>query len=139
MKHTVLKGGTMNAPYLEEAQLSARIGQNLLRLRKLSGMSQTQLGDAIGLSFQQIQKYENGKNRFPADKLFLVAQVLKVDISEFFEGIDASQITEDDKLSPEQMREHKKILSLLHKSPNADDLKTARKMLALFFQNKRQQ
>jgi transcriptional regulator with XRE-family HTH domain len=50
------------------------------------GMSQTDLGDALGVTFQQIQKYEKGTNRIGAGRLHRLAEVLKVDPAFFFEG-----------------------------------------------------
>ncbi len=50
------------------------------------GMSQTKLADSIGLTFQQVQKYEKGTNRMGSSRLQQVADVLKVPISFFFEG-----------------------------------------------------
>jgi transcriptional regulator with XRE-family HTH domain len=49
-------------------------------------MSQSELGKALGVTFQQIQKYENGKNRVGASRLHLVATALNVPISELFES-----------------------------------------------------
>lgn len=51
-------------------------------------MSQTALAEALGLTFQQIQKYERGANRVSASKLFDMAKVLGVSISYFFQGLD---------------------------------------------------
>ena len=50
-------------------------------------ISQTKLGDALGITFQQVQKYENGGNRIGASNLYKIAQVLDVDVGFFFEGI----------------------------------------------------
>ena len=50
-------------------------------------MSQTKLGEAIGVTFQQVQKYENGTNRVGAGNLFKVAQALGVDVGFFYEGL----------------------------------------------------
>jgi transcriptional regulator with XRE-family HTH domain len=52
------------------------------------GMTQTQLGDAVGIKFQQIQKYETGANRISASRMWDIAKVLEVPISFFFEGLD---------------------------------------------------
>jgi transcriptional regulator with XRE-family HTH domain len=54
--------------------------------RKMLGMSQTALGDALGLSFQQIQKYEKGTNRMGASRLQHISQILQVAVPFFFEG-----------------------------------------------------
>jgi len=75
-----------DTPHPVEIHVGARI-----RLRrKLMGMSQQDLSRAIGLTFQQLQKYEKGTNRISASKLYGVAQALKVSISYFFDGLDAS-------------------------------------------------
>jgi transcriptional regulator with XRE-family HTH domain len=53
----------------------------------MSGMTQQQLAEKVGIKFQQIQKYETGMNRVSASRLFDVAQALDVPISFFFEGL----------------------------------------------------
>lgn len=55
-------------------------------------MTQTQLAEKLGVRFQQIQKYENGKNRISASRLFLCAQALDVPVESFFEGIDNQRL-----------------------------------------------
>lgn len=60
------------------------VGSNLRRLRVRKGVSQSAIGDALGITFQQIQKYEKGTNRISASKLHDMAQVLDVDILAFF-------------------------------------------------------
>lgn len=61
---------------------------NRLRLRRtLNGMSQERLGEAVGLTFQQIQKYEKGANRIGASRLYQFSQILSVPPSFFFDGI----------------------------------------------------
>lgn len=50
-------------------------------------MSQMKLGDALGLTFQQVQKYENGKNRISAATLYKVASILQTPVSFFFQGL----------------------------------------------------
>ncbi|TAJ95045.1 MAG: XRE family transcriptional regulator [Reyranella sp.] len=53
-------------------------------------MSQTDLGKAVGLTFQQVQKYERGFNRVSSSRLFEFAKVLDVPVAHFFEGMDAA-------------------------------------------------
>jgi transcriptional regulator with XRE-family HTH domain len=61
---------------------------NRLRLRRmLIGMSQERLGDLLGLTFQQVQKYEKGVNRIGAGRLYQVAHILGVPINYFYEGV----------------------------------------------------
>lgn len=64
------------------------VGQRIRLRRKLAGASQTQVADALGLTFQQLQKYERGTNRISASKLQALALHLQVPISWFFEGLD---------------------------------------------------
>ena len=56
--------------------------------RTILGMNQTQLGKAVGITFQQVQKYENGANRISASKLYQFASVLGVPVSFFFEDAE---------------------------------------------------
>lgn len=59
--------------------------------RTLLGLSQEKLGEAIGLTFQQVQKYERGSNRISAGTLYRLGQVLDVPVSFFFDCYDAPQ------------------------------------------------
>ena len=58
--------------------------------RKLLGMSQTGLGDALGVTFQQVQKYERGTNRISASRLYDLSRMLDVSIEHFFEDVPAN-------------------------------------------------
>ena len=62
------------------------VGERIRLLRKRRNMSQTDLGKALGVTFQQVQKYENGKNRVGASRLHQVATALNVPITELFDG-----------------------------------------------------
>ena len=62
------------------------VGSRVRMRRLMLGMSQTKLADAIGITFQQVQKYEKGTNRMGSSRLQQVANVLKAPISFFFEG-----------------------------------------------------
>ena len=68
--------------------IDALVGAPVRRRRTLLGLSQEMLAAAIGLTFQQVQKYERGANRISASRLFEVARVLEVPISCFFDGIE---------------------------------------------------
>jgi transcriptional regulator with XRE-family HTH domain len=59
--------------------------------RMMLSMSQEKLGDALGLTFQQVQKYEKGANRIGASRLQHIAQILQVPVSFFFEGGPAAE------------------------------------------------
>ncbi|NQW47280.1 MAG: helix-turn-helix transcriptional regulator [Planctomycetes bacterium] len=66
------------------------VGSRFRQRRSLLGMSQTAVGDAAGLTFQQIQKYERGSNRISASRLFEFAKVLDVPVSYFFDEMPAN-------------------------------------------------
>jgi len=68
--------------------IDVHVGNRLRTRRTLLGLSQMALAEAIGLTFQQIQKYEKGANRMGASRLYDLSQVLGVDIDYFFEGMD---------------------------------------------------
>ena len=63
------------------------VGTRVRMRRLMLGMSQTTLADALGLSFQQVQKYEKGKNRISASRLQQISNVLQVPVPFFFEGL----------------------------------------------------
>ncbi|MCZ6742973.1 MAG: helix-turn-helix transcriptional regulator [Alphaproteobacteria bacterium] len=69
--------------------IDGHVGARVRRRRTLLGMSQTGLGAALGLSFQQVQKYERGANRISASRLYDLSRVLDVSIEHFFEDIPA--------------------------------------------------
>lgn len=63
------------------------VGKRIRARRHAMGISQTDLGDAIGVKFQQIQKYETGANRVSASRLWAISEKLGVEVVYFFEGI----------------------------------------------------
>ena len=65
------------------------VGARLRMRRMILGMSQSKLGELLGVTFQQIQKYENGSNRISVHRLRLTARALEVSPSYFLEGIIA--------------------------------------------------
>ena len=67
------------------------VGQRLRQRRTLMGISQTELGEAVGLSFQQIQKYERGANRVGASRLFEFSRILDVPIEFFFDEMPKAE------------------------------------------------
>src|SRR5690348_18309853 len=67
--------------------IDIHVGSRVRLRRTLLGMSQEKLGEAIGLTFQQVQKYERGANRVGSSRLFDLGRVLDVPISYFFEDM----------------------------------------------------
>ena len=65
--------------------IDVHVGARLRQRRILLGMSQTTLGNAAGITFQQVQKYEGGGNRISSSRLFEFAKILNVPVSHFFE------------------------------------------------------
>jgi transcriptional regulator with XRE-family HTH domain len=69
--------------------IDKHVGSRVRMRRMMLGMSQEKLGDALGLTFQQVQKYEKGSNRIGASRLQQISLILQVPISFFFEGAPA--------------------------------------------------
>ncbi len=67
--------------------IDVHVGTRVRQRRVLLGMTQTGLADALGLTFQQVQKYENGKNRVSASRLFDLSQVFDLPVEHFFEDM----------------------------------------------------
>ncbi len=67
--------------------VDVHVGSRVRQRRTLLGMTQTDLGDALGLTFQQVQKYERGTNRISASRLCELSRVLNVSIEFFFEDM----------------------------------------------------
>ena len=63
------------------------VGGRIRMRRRILGISQEKLADALGLTFQQVQKYERGANRVSASKLYEIARTLQAPITYFFEGL----------------------------------------------------
>jgi transcriptional regulator with XRE-family HTH domain len=72
-------------------RIDVLVGQRIRALRCAQGMSQADLGQRVGVRFQQIQKYESGANRVSASRLLALAQTLGVGVSHFFDGIEPSE------------------------------------------------
>jgi transcriptional regulator with XRE-family HTH domain len=68
--------------------IDVRVGGRLRLRRNMLGLSQEKLGEAIGLTFQQVQKYERGANRIGASRLYELSRVLDVPVSFFFDNTD---------------------------------------------------
>ena len=71
----------------EPQEVDRHVGSRVRMQRMAIGMSQEKLGDACGITFQQIQKYEKGTNRMGASRLHQIARVLQVPVEFFYEGV----------------------------------------------------
>lgn len=121
------------------------VGNRLRKRRTFLGLSQETLGASVGLTFQQVQKYERGTNRIGASRLFHLSQILDVDQNYFFEDIpvDLAQqagipmehmqgLSEEmqAKLEPDPMAQ-KETMDLIRAYYAIDDAAIRRKMLEL--------
>ncbi len=88
----------------ENDQIDKYVGARLRLRRKLLGFSQTKLADAVGLTFQQIQKYERGKSRIAASRLWTLAHAMRVPVSYFFDGLDEPAPIIDEPLGASELR-----------------------------------
>ncbi len=70
--------------------IDLHVGNRVRQRRRLLGMTQQKLADAVRIRFQQIQKYESGANRISASRLWTLSMALEVPISYFFEGADVA-------------------------------------------------
>ena len=92
--------------------VDVHVGSKLRLRRTLLGMSQEKLGDAIGLTFQQVQKYERGANRVGASRLYDLARVLEVPVEYFFADMPDEVASQ----SPVRLREinEEKVEAFVH-------------------------
>ncbi len=113
------------------------IAKKLRQFRIAASMTQEQLGELIGVTFQQIQKYEKAQNRISASKLFELSQLLNKPLSEFFTGLksDRDYYNYDFKTDKKQKKEdllfNKEILPLVRAFNQIDDSHAKKHLVAL--------
>ncbi len=89
----------------EDVEIDRHIGQRVRERRVVLGLSQTALADGLGITFQQVQKYEKGFNRIAAGRLYGCAELLGVPPAYFFEGLEGSDTgTPDETRSDEALK-----------------------------------
>lgn len=74
---------------LNRSKIDVHVGARIQLRRAIIGMSQTGLADLLGVSFQQVQKYESGMNRVSASRLYSIAGALRIPVGFFFGDIDS--------------------------------------------------
>lgn len=79
----------------EPHKVDVEVGKKIRVQRTMRKMSQTELGNRIGVTFQQVQKYERGSNRVSASKLVEIARALDVDVRLFFDGLEEEASNND--------------------------------------------
>ena len=90
--------------------VDVHVGQRVRQRRWMLGMTQQQLANAVGIKFQQIQKYETGANRVSASRLWDIAHALDVPVSFFFEGLEGAS---EDRSSTGDVLTDKEALELV--------------------------
>lgn len=121
--------------------IDIHVGQRLRFKRIMLGMSQDQLGQAVGVTFQQVQKYEKGQNRIGSSRLYEFAKILRVPVSYFFEDIDeaadknmninSSGFAETDSNYEAVRLDNKEILNLVRAYSTIGDPEIRKRTLAL--------
>ena len=93
--------------------VDTHVGIKIRQRRWLVGMTQQQLAAEVGIKFQQIQKYETGANRVSASRLWDIATTLQVEVSFFFEGLDAVRADGANAAVPASLMADKEALDLV--------------------------
>lgn len=101
-------------------QVDLHVGNRLRIRRTLKGLTQDELASAVGITFQQVQKYEKGANRISASRLYAFSQVLNVRVGWFFEDLEDQVLpipepvtVDDDALEEAQLLETREALELI--------------------------
>lgn len=77
-------------------RVDEHVGEQIRKRRTMLGLTQDQLAQALGISYQQVQKYETGTNRVSAGRLFDIARILDSGVSSFFEGIEPDRDVQEE-------------------------------------------
>ncbi|NJO56444.1 MAG: helix-turn-helix transcriptional regulator [Rhodospirillales bacterium] len=80
----------LNQPITRDQDVDSYVGSRIRERRVMLGLSQQQMANLIGVTYQQAHKYERGINRISAGRLYEIARVLRVPVSFFFEGLDGN-------------------------------------------------
>jgi transcriptional regulator with XRE-family HTH domain len=110
--------------------VDVHVGSRIRMRRQFVGMSQEKLGELLGITFQQVQKYEKGSNRISASRLYYTAKILGVPVQFFFEELPGSE----DRASQSDTREQDTVLSSLM---NAEGIVLAKAFREAHNSNKR--
>ncbi|MCP4366559.1 MAG: helix-turn-helix transcriptional regulator [Deltaproteobacteria bacterium] len=111
---------------MNENEIDKHIGKRIRSMRLLRGLSQVQLSKNTGVTYQQIQKYETGKNRMGGSRIYKIANILEVSPLYFFEGLPDIILKNPTIIDPETA----KIINLIQ---NMDD--RSKKAFKLFIKS----
>jgi len=125
------KGDTEGLP----SQLDIYVGNRLRMRRTILGLSQTELGQKLGLTFQQIQKYEQGLNRIGSSRLYELSKILKISIAYFFEDLEEIDSLNGEGLGSIDLKQdpaaRRETLELVRSFARIDDKKLRQSILDL--------
>ncbi len=93
--------------------IDTHLGKRLRRRRRLLGQTQQQLATAVGIRFQQIQKYECGANRISAARLYQLAQALQVPVGYFYDGLEGGSADDGERSGGGELMGRKETLDLI--------------------------
>ncbi|MDP3048485.1 MAG: helix-turn-helix transcriptional regulator [Thermodesulfovibrionales bacterium] len=108
--------------YKKKLKTSRAIGEKIKGRRRELGISQERLAEILGVTYQQVQRYENGKNKLNVENIQTVADALNVPVSYFFEGEKPSMVAE--KIVPYMPTEEVKLLKYFRKIKSSASKKT---------------
>lgn len=116
--------------------VDVHVGKRLRARRTILGMSQEEIGDAVGVTFQQIQKYEKGLNRIGSSRLYEFACILGSSVSYFFDDFEGEKksypsLSEDDQPFEYEKLNNKEVLALVRAYFAIPDPKVRKKVLSL--------
>ena len=74
----------------QEDPIAKKVGENIRNLRTVQGISLQKMADSLGITFQQVQKYENASNHVSASRLYNIANILNSSVARLFEGVETS-------------------------------------------------
>lgn len=122
---------------MEPHPVDIHVGRKLRSRRTILGMSQEEIGEAVGITFQQVQKYERGLNRIVSSRLYEFAKLLDVSVSYFFEdfsGNDSGAVSgmaEQSASFEYESLNNKEVLTLVRSYYGIKDPQVRKKVLAL--------
>ena len=105
------------------------VGRNIRVHRLTAGLTQEELGTKLGVTFQQIQKYEKGTNRVGSGRLYQIADLLELPVTSFFEG--GAEQTASRKSSPFELLADATTLAMAREFAKIADVKIRRAILAV--------
>ena len=125
---------------MEAHPVDIHVGKKLRSRRTILGLSQEEIGTAVGITFQQIQKYERGLNRIGSSRLYEFTRLLGVSVSYFFEDIEpttkalnggSSALAEESTPFEHEVADNKEVLALVRAYYGISSPQVRKKMLSL--------